>query len=73
MVGREPLHGLDNARVQRPASLLQEAPVGHLVGQGVLEGECRLEEQPRLVEELAGPQLVEAVLEGVQGPLGEGL
>jgi hypothetical protein len=36
-VGRELFDGLDNARVQRPTALLQEAPVGYLVGQGVVD------------------------------------
>jgi hypothetical protein len=37
-LGRERLEGLDKARVQRPPPLQQEAAVGHLVRQGMLEG-----------------------------------
>ena len=51
-VGREPFDDLNNACVQRPSPPQQEAPVGHLVGEGVFEGVCRLGEQARLVEEL---------------------
>ena len=37
----ERLQGLDNAGMQRPPPLLQQLSVGHLVGQGVLEGVLR--------------------------------
>ena len=37
-VRSESLAGLDNAGMEHPPPLLQEAAVGHLVRQGVLEG-----------------------------------
>ena len=48
----ERLQGLDDAGMQRPPPLLQEAAVGHLVGEGVLEGVLVLGKEPRLVQEL---------------------
>ena len=43
-------------------ALVGQTAVGHLVGQGVLEGEFTLGEQPRLVQELGGLQVVEAAV-----------
>ena len=37
-LGVEALDGLDDPGVERAPALLEEAAVGHLVGQGVLEG-----------------------------------
>ena len=37
----ERLEGLDDAGMERPPPLLQETAVGHLVGEGVLEGVFR--------------------------------
>ena len=51
-VGREHLEGLDNTPVQHPPPLQQEAAVGHLVRQGMLEGVFRLGEQARLIQKL---------------------
>ncbi len=38
--------------MQRPPPLLQEAAVGHLMGEGVLEGVLVLRKEARLVQEL---------------------
>jgi hypothetical protein len=43
-LGRQCLEGLDQVRVQHAPPLQQEAVVGHLVRQGVLEGVFRLGE-----------------------------
>jgi len=43
---------LDNARVQDPPPLQQEAVVGYLVRQGVLEGVLLLGEQAGLIQKL---------------------
>jgi hypothetical protein len=51
-LGRQRLESFDNACMQHPPSLLQEAPVGHLVRQGVREGVVRVGEQPGLIQEL---------------------
>ena len=51
-LGRQRLKGLDNARVQEAPPLQQEAVVGHLVREGMLEGIDPLGDKARLVEEL---------------------
>ena len=51
-LGRQRLKGLDNARVQEAPPLQQEAVVGHLVREGMLEGIDLLGDKARLVEEL---------------------
>ena len=61
-VPREPLQGLDNACVQPPPPLLQQAPVGHLMGQGMLEGIVPLGEEARLVEELGRLEMRQATI-----------
>ena len=59
--------------MQPPPPLPQEAVVGHLVGQGMLEGVVRLGEQAGLVEELGGLQVRQAAVQGGLGQLGDGL
>ena len=59
-VGIQLLQGRDNAGVQPAPSLLQEAAVGHLLGEGVLEGILDLGEEACLVEELGRLQMGEA-------------
>ena len=60
---RERLEGLDNARVQRPPPLQQEAAVGHLVRQGMLEGVFRLGEQAGLIQELRRLEVRQAAVQ----------
>ena len=55
--------GLDNTGMQRLAPLLQQAAVGHFVGQGMLEGVLALGKQAYLVEELGGLEVREATLQ----------
>ena len=69
----ERLEGLDDAGVQRPPPLLQQAAVGHLVGEGVLEGVVALGEEARLVEELGGLEVRQAAMQRRLGQLGNGL
>jgi hypothetical protein len=69
----ERLEGLDDAGMQHAPSLLQEAAIGHLVSQGVLEGEFALGEKPRLIEKLSGLQMGQATMEHRLGHLGNGL
>ena len=52
----ERLEGLDNPDMQSPPPLLQEAFVGHLLGEGVLEGILELGKEACLVEEFRGLQ-----------------
>ena len=72
-LGRERLEGLDNARVQHPPPLQQQAAVGHLVRQGVLEGVFRLGEQAGLVQELRRLQVRQAAVQRRLGHVGNGL
>jgi hypothetical protein len=62
--GRQRLESLDQACMQYPPPLKQEAPVGHLVRQGMLEGVLRLGEQARLVQELRGLEVRQATVQG---------
>ena len=70
---REGLKLLDYTRVQHPPTLLQQTTVGHLVRQGVLEGEFTFGEQPRLVEELGRLQVCKAAIQVRLGQLGNNL
>ena len=72
-VGRERLKGLDQARVQHPPPLQQEAVVGHLVRQGMLEGVVRLGEQAGLIQELRRLQVRQAAVQRRLGQLRNGL
>jgi len=56
-LGYQRLQGLDHARVQHPPPLLQEAAIGHLMRQGVLEGVFLLGEQAGLIEKLGSLQV----------------
>ena len=62
-LGRERLEGLDKARVQHPPPLQQEAAVGHLVRQGMLEGVFRLGEQAGLIQKLRRLQVRQAAVQ----------
>ena len=53
-LGRQRLESFDNAGMQRPAPLLQETSVGHLMREGVLKRIFALGEQPGLIEKLGG-------------------
>ena len=55
----ERLDRLDDPRVKLAAALLQQAAVGHLVRERVLERVLEIREEPGLVEELGGLQVVE--------------
>ncbi len=55
-VGVEMLDGLDHPRVERAAAILEQARVGHLVGEGVPERVLHVREEADLVQELAGLQ-----------------
>jgi hypothetical protein len=57
LLRRKRLKGLDDAHVQEAPPLLDEAAVGHLVREGMLEGIDSLGDKARLVEELARLQV----------------
>ena len=59
--------------MQHPPPLVQETSVGHLVGEGMLEGILPLGEQARLVEELGRLEVRETTMQRVLGQLGDGL
>ena len=69
----ERLEGLDDAGMQHPPPLLEQTAVGHLVGQGVLEGVLALGEEARLVEELGRLEVRQAAVQRLLGQLGNGL
>ena len=61
-LGVELLDGVADDAVQGSAALLEHALVGHVVGEGVLEGELPLGEEVRLIEELRGLKCRKALL-----------
>jgi hypothetical protein len=71
-VGCQRLNGLDQARVQPPAPLQQEAAIGHLVRQGMLEGVFRLGEQAGLIKKLRRLQVRQAAMQRRLGHIGNG-
>ena len=60
-------------RVERTSPLLEEAPVGDLVGEGMLERVLEVGKEPRLIEELSGLEPVESPVELVVGELSDRL
>ncbi len=70
-VGIEPLNDLHNAGVQGASALLEQAVVGHLMREGVLEGIVQLGEETRFVEELRRLQMRQARLQCRIGQLCE--
>src|SRR5262249_47198675 len=59
-VGMETLDALHDLPMEGAPSLLQEARVGDVVREGMLEGVREIREEPRLVEELSGLQVAQA-------------
>ena len=51
----------------------QQRLIGHLLGQGMLEGVGALREEARLVEELGGLEVRQAAMQRRLGQLGNGL
>ena len=72
-VARQGFQRLDNARVQRAPPPLHQAPIGHLLREGVLEGVGALGQAPRLVEELRRLKLGEALMQPLLVQLCHGL
>ena len=71
-VGGRRLEVLGDRPVELAAALLQQAAVGDLVGQRVLEGVLGFGKQPRLVDELGRLQLTEAAPQFLLRRLGDG-
>ena len=70
---RERLEGLDDPGMQPASALLEDTPIGHLMGEGMLEGVLTLGEQACLVEELSSLDVGEAAVEALRGHLDNGL
>ena len=69
----ERFEGRDDAGMEHPPPLLEQAAVGHLVGQGMLKGIAHVGEEARLVEKLGGLEVREATVQRLLGQLGNGL
>ena len=63
----ERLQGLDDAGMQHPPPLVEQAAIGHLVGEGVLEGVDVLGKEARLVEELRRLEVRQATMQAASG------
>jgi hypothetical protein len=58
----ECLEGLHDPGVQAAPPLLEETAVGHLMGEGMLEGIGALGKQAGLIEELGSLEVVQALV-----------
>ena len=67
------LEGFGDAGVQRAAALVQQAVIGDAPGEPVPEGVGDVREQPRLVQELARPQVGQRAMQLLRRQLGHGL
>ena len=72
-VGIQPFDGLDDVVVEGAPPLLEEAAIGDLVGESMLEGVFQLGKEARFVEELGALQMRKARPECLLGRLGDGL
>ena len=70
-VWREGLEHLNNTGMQPPPPLPQEAGVGDLVRQGMLEGIDALRDKARLIEELGRLQPLDFVSQLILGHSGD--
>ena len=71
-VGIRRLDGFDDPGVQGATAVLKQAAVGHVVGEGVLEGQFRIREEARLVYKLRGLEPSEAAMKPFLRDLGDG-
>jgi hypothetical protein len=71
--GIERFDRLHDPRVQSPPALLEQAPVGHLVRQRMLEGVFEFGKQARFVQELGGLEMRQALAERCFGDVSDGL
>src|SRR5262249_22287699 len=62
-VPSESFHNLDNTGMQRPPPLLEEATIGHIVRQGVLESVFQLGEEARLIQKLCSLEVSEVAVQ----------
>ena len=59
----ERFQACDNASMQHPPPLQQQAAICHLVGEGVLKGVLALGKEPRLVQELGRLEMCQTALQ----------
>src|ERR1700752_5160432 len=59
--------------MQLPTTLMQQATVGDVVGERMLEGVLEIRIEPRLVEELGGLETIESRTQRVVGHFGDRL
>ena len=59
--------------MEHPSPLLQQSAIGHLLGEGVLEGVLYIGEEARLVEKLGRLQMSKAQAERLLRHVGYGL
>src|SRR5439155_21432299 len=71
--GIEPFERPDDRGVQIATAHLEQSPIGHFLGQRMLERVFELGEKRRLVQELGGLESAEAVPERVVRQFDEGL
>jgi hypothetical protein len=69
----ERLERLHNPRMEYAPTVVEHAPVGHLVSEGVLERVLEIREDARLVEELGGLEVGEPTAKAFLGHVGDGL
>src|SRR5207247_4629267 len=72
-LGVEAFDGLDDPGVESAPALVQEASVGHLMDERVLEGVFEVREEAGLVQELRGLQVAESGAQLVLARLGNRL
>src|SRR5262249_30101610 len=63
----------DDASVQSAPPVLQDAPVGHLMRERMLEGVFEVRKDARLVQELGGLEMAQSPTQVVLGRVGNGL
>jgi hypothetical protein len=73
LIPDERLQGLYDADMEYPPPLLEEAAVGHLLGEGVLESVDQLGKQTRLVQKLGILEMHEPQAESPFGKSHHGL
>ena len=66
-VGRESLDGVHDVSVEGAPPLLQQAAVGNLMGERVLEGVFEVGKETRFIEELAGLQVRDRISSSASG------
>jgi hypothetical protein len=70
---RERFNSLDDPGMQHPPPLLEQPPIGHFMREGVLEGVGLVGEEARLVQELGGLEVRQAVVKRHLREFGNGL